>query len=97
MEPSIPLNAGSTIPYHSLLGDIEFCNVSFAYPTRPEQDILKNFNLKIPAGQVIAFCGPSGGGNYGIKINKLMKEIRAFCVCVFFRKVHHCSFVGKIL
>ena len=53
MEPSIPLKGGRTIPYHSLLGNIEFNNVDFEYPTRPEQKILSDFNLKIPAGQMV--------------------------------------------
>ena len=53
MEPSIPLKGGKIIPYHSLFGNIEFNNVDFEYPTRPEQKILCNFNLKIPAGQMV--------------------------------------------
>ena len=53
MEPSIPLKGGRIIPYHSLFGDIEFHNVGFEYPTRPEQKILNNFNLRIPAGQMV--------------------------------------------
>ena len=53
MEPTIPLRGGSTIPYHSLFGDIEFCNIDFKYPTRPNQKVLSNFNLKIPAGQMV--------------------------------------------
>ena len=53
MEPSIPLKGGKIIPYHSLFGNIEFNNVDFEYPTRPEQKILSNFNLKIPAGQMV--------------------------------------------
>ena len=53
MEPSIPLKGGRIIPYHSLFGDIEFHNVGFEYPTRPDQKILNNFNLRIPAGQMV--------------------------------------------
>ncbi|KAG2870679.1 hypothetical protein PC114_g27272, partial [Phytophthora cactorum] len=45
-----------------LEGTIEFKNVSFRYPTRPEITVLKNYNLTIEAGQTVAFCGPSGGG-----------------------------------
>jgi len=60
--PSIPLELGARIPYHSLHGDLEFRNVTFAYPTRPEQVVLRNFNLRIPAGRVVAICGSSGGG-----------------------------------
>ncbi|ETM47963.1 hypothetical protein L914_07447, partial [Phytophthora nicotianae] len=45
-----------------LQGKIEFKNVTFRYPTRPEITVLKNYNLTIEAGQTVAFCGPSGGG-----------------------------------
>ena len=43
-------------------GSIEFCNVSFKYPSRPDSQILKNLNLKIPAGSSVAFVGESGCG-----------------------------------
>ncbi|ETN10611.1 hypothetical protein PPTG_10723, partial [Phytophthora nicotianae INRA-310] len=45
-----------------LEGRIDFQNVTFRYPTRPEITVLKNYNLTIEAGQTVAFCGPSGGG-----------------------------------
>ena len=41
---------------------IEFKNVNFTYPTRPEAKILNNFSLKIPVGKVLAICGASGSG-----------------------------------
>ncbi|KAG6577949.1 multidrug resistance protein ABC superfamily [Phytophthora cinnamomi] len=43
-------------------GRLEFKDISFRYPTRPEINVLKNYNLTIEAGQTVAFCGPSGGG-----------------------------------
>ncbi|KAG1704958.1 hypothetical protein DVH05_004984 [Phytophthora capsici] len=46
----------------TLEGKIEFKNVTFRYPTRPEITVLRNYNLTIEAGQTVAFCGPSGGG-----------------------------------
>jgi ATP-binding cassette subfamily B (MDR/TAP) protein 8 len=33
----IPLEQGVCIPYHSILGQVDFSNVSFAYPTRDQQ------------------------------------------------------------
>lgn len=41
-------------------GEVEFCDVSFGY----QQDslVMKNINLRIPAGQVVALVGPSGAG-----------------------------------
>ncbi|RZF41361.1 hypothetical protein LSTR_LSTR000075 [Laodelphax striatellus] len=61
-ESSIPISGGSTIPYHSLIANVEFKDVSFSYPTRPEQVILKNFNLSLPAGKTVAIVGTSGNG-----------------------------------
>lgn len=44
----------------SLLGDIEFKNVSFSYGTRGRA--IDNVSLKIPAGKKVAFVGISGSG-----------------------------------
>ncbi len=52
LEPSIPEKGGRTIPYHSLMGDVQFRNVCFSYPTRPGQIVLDGFNLRIPPGRV---------------------------------------------
>ena len=41
-------------------GEVELINVSFGY--NPENPILHNVNLRIPAGSVTALVGPSGGG-----------------------------------
>ena len=42
--------------------DVEFRDVTFAYPQRPDQPILQGFSLTIPAGQYIGIVGPSGSG-----------------------------------
>ena len=41
-----------------LEGSIEFDNVFFNYPSRPEARILKGLNLRIPAGKTVALVGP---------------------------------------
>ena len=41
---------------------IEFESLTFHYPSRPAQAALRNFSLKVPAGQTIALVGPSGAG-----------------------------------
>ncbi|KAM8857473.1 bile salt export pump isoform 1-T1 [Synchiropus picturatus] len=46
----------------SLKGDIEFHNVSFFYPSRPEVKILDDLSLSVKAGETTAFVGPSGSG-----------------------------------
>ncbi|CAF4561764.1 unnamed protein product [Rotaria sp. Silwood2] len=58
----IPLQEGIRIPYHSMLGQVQFSNVSFAYPTREQQIVLENFNFTIPCGKTVALVGPSGSG-----------------------------------
>jgi len=45
-----------------LMGDIEFKNISFSYPTRANMVILQNFNLKIKRGETVALVGASGSG-----------------------------------
>ena len=45
----------------SLNSGISFENVSFRYPGK-DQTVLQDFNLTIPAGQVVAFVGENGAG-----------------------------------
>jgi len=59
-EPRIR-HEGGIVP-QSMEGRIIFDNVSFAYPSRPEQQVLKNINLELNPNQVVAVVGPSGGG-----------------------------------
>ncbi|KAF8374268.1 haf-6 [Pristionchus pacificus] len=62
IAPSESYKGGIKIPYHSLWGEICFEGVHFTYPSRPEHTVLNGLNLRIPAGQVVALCGPSGEG-----------------------------------
>ncbi|XP_058156668.1 bile salt export pump isoform X2 [Dasypus novemcinctus] len=43
-------------------GEIEFHNVTFHYPSRPEVKILNNLNMVIKSGETTALVGPSGAG-----------------------------------
>ncbi|KAJ4727918.1 ABC transporter B family protein [Melia azedarach] len=43
-------------------GEIEFHNVSFKYPLRPDIQILRDLSLKIRAGKTVALVGESGCG-----------------------------------
>eukprot|EP01018_Ginkgo_biloba_P022708 Gb_36497 [translate_table: standard] len=46
----------------SMSGEIEYKNVEFAYPSRPENTIFYNFCLTIPPSQRVALVGGSGSG-----------------------------------
>lgn len=56
-----PLDAVTT-PEKRFRGEIEMRGVSFAYPTRPDVTVLREFDLTAKAGQRIALVGPSGSG-----------------------------------
>ena len=43
-------------------GVLEFRDVTFAYPSRPESTILQGLNLKIESGKTTALIGSSGSG-----------------------------------
>merc|ERR1719330_2087120 len=59
-EPAVP-TTGGVVP-ESMKGNISFENVSFAYPTRSEAVVLKDFTLEIPQDATVAFVGSSGAG-----------------------------------
>jgi ABC transporter fused permease/ATP-binding protein len=47
---------------YKLSGEVEFENLSFSYPSRPEVQVLKNVSLVAQPGEQIALVGPSGAG-----------------------------------
>ncbi|KAF8691347.1 hypothetical protein HU200_040478 [Digitaria exilis] len=53
-------NAGEELT--AISGEVEFKNVEFFYPSRPETPIFVSFNLRVPAGHTIALVGNSGSG-----------------------------------
>jgi ABC-type multidrug transport system fused ATPase/permease subunit len=52
----------STKPEHQLKGHIVFDNLSFEYPSRPDEKVLQEITMNINANQVIAIVGASGAG-----------------------------------
>ena len=46
----------------SLKHGIELKDVSFGYPQNESRHVLRNINLKIPSGMMVALVGQSGGG-----------------------------------
>ncbi|KAF8565941.1 hypothetical protein P879_05528 [Paragonimus westermani] len=60
-KSNIPLDEGHE-PDTPLDGRVEFRDVSFHYPTRPQNPVLKNFSHIIEASQTHALVGQSGCG-----------------------------------
>ncbi|GMJ07389.1 multi-drug resistance 13, ATP-binding cassette B15 [Hibiscus trionum] len=60
--PQIQSEDTKGIVLPTIRGDIEFDNVDFVYPSRPDSVILKQFNLKVEAGRTVALVGASGSG-----------------------------------
>eukprot|EP00644_Phytophthora_capsici_P007534 jgi/Phyca11/546553/estExt2_Genewise1Plus.C_PHYCAscaffold_210418 len=53
-------SAGTVLP--SVEGDIHFKNLTFAYPSRPDASIYRDYNLSVRRGQTVALVGASGSG-----------------------------------
>ncbi|APE27304.1 ABC transporter transmembrane domain-containing protein [Aurantiacibacter gangjinensis] len=43
-------------------GSLAFSNVTFCYPTRPEERAIADFSLTVEPGETVAIVGPSGAG-----------------------------------
>ncbi|MEU0048708.1 ABC transporter ATP-binding protein [Streptomyces sp. NPDC006309] len=59
-EPTSTESAGQPLEVLSLRGDIAFEDVHFAYGD--EEEALSGIDLRIPAGQTVAFVGETGAG-----------------------------------
>jgi ATP-binding cassette, subfamily B, bacterial len=61
MAPQTPVAVHPIPAPRSLEQGIRFRNVSFGYPGRPAP-VLKNVDLTIPSGRIVAVVGPNGAG-----------------------------------
>ncbi|XP_019364084.1 PREDICTED: ATP-binding cassette sub-family B member 5 [Gavialis gangeticus] len=61
-NPSIDSFSSDGHKLSHIKGTLEFDNVRFSYPSRPDIQILKGLSLKIGAGQTVALVGSSGCG-----------------------------------
>ena len=57
-SPARPVNA----PLPLAGSTVQFKDVNFYYPSRPQKPALSHFSLDIAAGQTVAIVGPSGAG-----------------------------------
>ena len=60
--PRILLDDPKATPVGEIQGTIKFTNVTFRYPTRPEQKVLDNFSATFEHGKTTAIVGASGSG-----------------------------------
>jgi ATP-binding cassette subfamily B (MDR/TAP) protein 1 len=60
--PKILLDDPKSQIIDKIKGKIEFRNVTFSYPTKQDQKILKNFSCTIEPGKTTAIVGSSGSG-----------------------------------
>jgi ABC-type multidrug transport system fused ATPase/permease subunit len=60
--PEIDSDSKEGLQPEHIQGEIEFRDIKFVYPTRPDVTILKKLNLKVHPGMTVAFVGPSGSG-----------------------------------
>ncbi|CCO34778.1 putative ABC transporter ATP-binding protein/permease C9B6,09c [Rhizoctonia solani AG-1 IB] len=67
-KPEIRGDSGTVFDIARDYGNIEFKNVSFAYPSRPGAEILRGFSMKIEGkGDSVAIVGKSGSGKSSVQ------------------------------
>ena len=60
MDEAPETDAPDAQPLENVRGEIEFCNVTYAYD--PTKEVLHDVNLHLETGRKLALVGPSGGG-----------------------------------
>ncbi|KAL3564574.1 hypothetical protein D5086_034000 [Populus alba] len=65
-ETEIELDVPKSPDLEKIMGIIEFQNIQFNYPLRPEVKVIRNFSLQIEAGLKAALAGPSGSGKSSV-------------------------------
>ena len=61
-QPVVDTWSGNGTHLEGMEGTIEFRDVHFRYPTRPEQPVLRGLDLTVRPGQYVALVGASGCG-----------------------------------
>jgi ATP-binding cassette subfamily B protein len=60
-EIQAPAEGGERLP-ERVLGHLALEDVTFAYPSRPQQPAINGMSLTVTAGETLALVGPSGAG-----------------------------------
>jgi ATP-binding cassette subfamily B protein len=74
IKPAIA-DAAGVLPQPPITGEIEFRNLTLAFPSADEP-VLRNINLTIPAGQTVAFVGRTGSGKSTV-VNLISRVLEA--------------------
>ncbi len=61
-EPTIQNPKQPKVIEHTVLGNLNVQDLSFAYPSRPGLNVLNNISFEVVPGQTVALVGPSGSG-----------------------------------
>jgi len=56
------LQGVDTKKFHQMMADVEFRDVGFSYPTRPDAQVLDGVSFEVRGGQQVAFVGHTGSG-----------------------------------
>lgn len=86
----------------TFLGEVDFCDVSFSY--REDVPLIKNFNLHVDKGSMVAIVGPTGSGKTTL-VNLLMRfyDVNAGSILIDGVNINHMdreylrSFIGMVL
>lgn len=61
-KPDIQAPARPLALPETLKGAIAFSDLTFHYPSRPQQQAIRDFSLEVQPGETVALVGPSGAG-----------------------------------
>ncbi|NOY25775.1 MAG: ABC transporter ATP-binding protein [Oligoflexia bacterium] len=74
-------DGGQAFPLDRVRGDLEFAGVDFGYPD--SGPVLRDFDLKVPAGSSVAVVGPTGAGKSTlIRLLLRLHDVDAGRVCL---------------